>query len=94
MAALYEYRLVSDGKPPVDGDRGGVTYVAQEDFVRLNRQQRRVFDVMQDGRWRTLHDIAVLTGDPEASVSARLRDFRKPGFGGSTVERRPAYRSE
>lgn len=36
----------------------------------------------------SLAAIAKLTGDPEASVSARLRDFRKLRFGGHTVERR------
>jgi hypothetical protein len=35
----------------------------------------------------TLQDIARETGDPEASISARLRDLRKPQFGGHTVER-------
>ena len=31
--------------------------------------------------------IAEAVGSPEASVSARLRDLRKPAFGGHTVER-------
>ena len=93
MAALYAYRLVA-AVEPVSGHRDGAAYVAQEDFIRLNRQQQRVFDVMKDGQWRTLADIAALTGDPEASVSARLRDLRKARFGGSTVERAPVYLSE
>ncbi len=36
---------------------------------------------MQDQGWRTLFEIRVVTGDPEASISARLRDFRKDDFG-------------
>jgi hypothetical protein len=27
------------------------------------------------GVWRTLRQIAAITGDPEASISTRLRDF-------------------
>jgi hypothetical protein len=42
---------------------------------------------MLDGRWRTLRQISDATGSPEASVSARLRDMRKPRFGASTVDR-------
>jgi hypothetical protein len=42
---------------------------------------------MLDHQWHTLADLAT-TGDPEASVSARLRDLRKPKFGGFHIERR------
>jgi hypothetical protein len=70
-----------------DGDRDGKTYEAKFDYDRLNRQQRIVFDLMKDGKWRTLFDISHTTGVAEASVSARLRDFRKERFGGFTVER-------
>jgi hypothetical protein len=48
---------------------------------------RAVAALMLDGRWRTLRQISDATGSPEASVSARLRDMRKPRFGLSTVER-------
>lgn len=99
MAALYAYRLVASpaltaGGGPEDGDRDGGTYVPGEDSARLNRQQRRVFDVIKDGKWWTLAEIAAMTGASEASVSARLRDFRKERFGGSTVERAAVYRYE
>lgn len=43
---------------------------------------------MRDGRWRTLREIAALTGAPEASVSARLRDARKGKFGAWVVSKR------
>jgi hypothetical protein len=66
----------------------GATYEAAFDRVRLNKQQRRVFNLMRDGVWRTLHAISSVTSDPEASISARLRDFRKPKFGCFIVERR------
>jgi hypothetical protein len=63
----------------------GNTFDAKLDFSRLARQAARVFDFMCHGDWHTLAEISEATGSPEASVSARLRDFRKLGC---TVERR------
>jgi len=70
--------------PDFDGD----TYERPFDYERLGKQARSVFLLMSDGRWRTLPQISRATGCPEASVSARLRDFRKRKFGSHTVERR------
>lgn len=62
---------------------GGRTYVATLDAKRLGAQLTRVIAAMSDGRWRTLSEIQAhiqrTTGkrDPEASLSARLRDIRK-----------------
>ena len=75
-------------QPTLDGPRDGATFDPYRDEERLNRQMRRVFAVMRDDRWRTLKEIADRTGDPEASISARLRDFRKPKFGGLVMNRR------
>ncbi len=72
----------------LDGPRDGVTFVPERDEVRLNRQARCVFMLMRDGHWRSLAQISMITGEPEASISARLRDFRKAKFGGHLVERR------
>jgi hypothetical protein len=66
----------------------GADYSPKHDQVRLAKQTLRVFSAMKDGKWRTLGEIAALTGDPEASISARLRDLRKERFGGHTVNRR------
>jgi hypothetical protein len=66
----------------------GVTYEPEPDHDRLASQVARVFDLMKDGRWRTLGEIESVTGDPQASVSARLRDLRKDRFGGHEVQRR------
>lgn len=66
----------------------GTTYQPARDSRRLSKQWERVRDLMLDGRWRTLRQIADATNCPEASVSARLRDLRKPRFGGYTVERK------
>lgn len=65
----------------------GATYVASLDQSRLSNQLTRVVSLMADGEWRTLGAIADLVDAPEASVSARLRDLRKPKFGGWRVER-------
>jgi len=67
-----------------DGD----TIEAARDESRLKAQLVRVSRLMADGKWRTLNQIACLTHDPPASVSARLRDLRKEKFGGYLVERR------
>ena len=68
----------------------GATYEAAQDFTRLNTQLRAVRDLMRDGTWRSLNQIATATGYPEASLSARLRDLRKLKFGLHTVQRRRA----
>lgn len=66
----------------------GQTYDPRHDRRRLNAQAQRVWDVVTDGGWHTLAEVSARTGDPEASVSARLRDFRKEQWGGHEVERR------
>ena len=68
--------------------RDGITFEYERDARRLAGQHARVLALMRDGVYRTLSEIAEHTGDPEASVSARLRDLRKPKFGSYTVERR------
>jgi len=65
----------------------GATYNHARDSARLADQTLLVFSLMKDGKYRTLRSIAEETGAPEASVSARLRDLRKPRFGGHTVNR-------
>jgi hypothetical protein len=66
----------------------GETYDPCHDQVRLSRQADAVFRIMSDGAWRTLEEIAEMVNVPTQSVSARLRDFRKPRFGGHNVKRR------
>ena len=65
----------------------GATYDHILDQHRLTGQTFRVFNVMVDGQWHTLTNISIQTGDPEASVSARLRDLRKERFGKYTIDR-------
>lgn len=72
----------------LDGCADGSTYDHDRDHARLAAQRKRVWDYMSNGQWRILASISAATGDPQASVSARLRDFRKPRFGGHRVDRR------
>ena len=62
-----------------------------QDTERLSSQLLRVERLMRDGEWRSLAQIALEVGGSEAGVSARLRDLRKPRFGGWRVERRKVY---
>ena len=78
---LFEWPL------PPSGDRGGDTYEHEEDYARLNRQASDVWRAMFDKRWYTLDELHQLTGHPPASISARIRDFRKHRFGSHTVHR-------
>jgi hypothetical protein len=72
----------------------GPEYKTKEDHERLTRQHERVREAMRDGEWRTLDEIAALTGDPVASVSAQLRHLRKPRFGSWNVDRRSVPRRD
>lgn len=75
-------------------DFEGATYEPAQDRVRLTGLLRDTFNIMRDGRWRTLDEIRVLLAaecdraTSDASISARLRDFRKAEKGGHTVHRR------
>lgn len=66
----------------------GAEYNPPRDYKRLMSQINRIRDLMSDGSWRTLPEIAQATGDPPASISAQLRNLRKPKFGAWTIERR------
>ena len=62
--------------------------IRKEDRLRLGTQMEKVSSLMADGKWRTLEEISLEVGAPQASVSARLRDLRKKRFGLYDVERR------
>ena len=65
----------------------GPAYDPTFDQERLTGQIARIYELMSDGEWRTLSEIAAETGDPQASISAQLRHLRKPRFGAFIVER-------
>ena len=73
-------------QPPLF-DFDGRTYDPGRDRERLSGMLARVATTMADGQWHTLRELATATGGSEAAVSARLRDLRKPRFGGHTVDR-------
>ena len=60
----------------------GIDY--RRDLPRIKKQIDRVRQTMLEAtaekEWLTLVAIEFRTGDPQASVSARLRDLRKLGF--------------
>lgn len=86
MPEMTQLNLL-DWTPRFGSDFDGTTFEPKRDGKRLNQQLVKVWKLMQDGCWRTLAQIADETNSPEASVSARLRDCRKPKFGGYTIER-------
>lgn len=57
------------------------------DAVRLSGQLAAVYDLMSDGGWWTLAELAGRVNASTQSVSARLRDLRKPFAGSHTVQR-------
>lgn len=84
-------------RPPPDRvqvsmDFDGRTFDAAVDAPRLGAQLTRVHQALLAasflGEWLTLGQIRERTKDPEASISARVRDLRKPRFGGHVIERR------
>ena len=66
----------------------GPTFEPAIDGPRLGRQLEAVRKLLLGGGWWTLAEIAARLRYPEASISARLRDLRKPRFGRHVIERR------
>ena len=66
----------------------GSDYVEERDEKRLKNQHYKVFNLMKDGKFRTLPQIADIIKEPHASISAQLRHFRKKSFGSHTVNKK------
>jgi hypothetical protein len=66
----------------------GPEYEPENDRARLSHQHERIRELMLDGRWRTLVEIAEQAGDPQASISAQLRHLKKERFGSFVVTKR------
>ena len=78
-------------KPPLSRPHfNGPDYDRKLDYVRLTGQIARIYRAMDVKifQWKTLDEIACLTGDPEASISAQLRHLRKKRFGSHTIKKR------
>jgi len=70
-----------------DAEFDGDDYQPDRDKERLTGQIKRVFRHIQDGKWYTVEKIANTTGDPQTSVSAQIRNLRKPKFGAHEIDR-------
>jgi hypothetical protein len=66
----------------------GPAYDPELDQKRLTGQINDIFQLMKDGKYRTLREIEDETNHPSASISAQLRHLRKPEFGSHTVDKR------
>jgi hypothetical protein len=87
MKDLFGDEAFSLPKPEPGGAFDGETYDISRDYLRLDCQLGKVFNLMKDGEWRTLGQIADHVGGSEASVSARLRDLRKKKYGSHVIQR-------
>jgi hypothetical protein len=94
-------KYMADGKCPAclgtgirsnpDPDRpdfGGETYDPQRDRARLTGSLLLVLEAMRLGGWWSLAGLAIVGKCSQAAASARIRDLRKPRYGGHTIEKR------
>lgn len=72
----------------VKGDRDGETFNRERDRDRLDTAASRIFARMQDRKWYTIQKLAKVGRCSENTATARVRDLRKPQFGGWIVDRR------
>ncbi len=77
-----------DGVKDASVQFDGSDYVHKRDSFRLSGQILRIYNIMKDGKWRTLDEINKITNDPQASISAQLRNLRKKRFGDHCIEKR------
>lgn len=85
METTQQIPMILGGKAP---RFDGAVYSPEHDQRRLTGQLLRIFELMSDGQFRTLDEIAAHTGDPASSVSAQLRNLRKPRMGSHAVDKR------
>lgn len=89
VSTLFDLFNPAPGEPVKQAPHfSGETYDPQHDHERLTKQLGRVWAALQGHGWHTLDELAAKTGDGPASISARLRDLRKPRFGEYEIERR------
>jgi|LauGreDrversion4_2_1035121.scaffolds.fasta_scaffold449537_2 hypothetical protein len=66
----------------------GDSYDPLFDKERLTGQIKKIYELMRDGKWRTLSEIEEAIHAPQASISAGLRLFRRKEYGSHEVNRR------
>jgi hypothetical protein len=79
------------GRPVRTARFDGSTYDYNRDHNRLENQLQQVREYLEDGVPSGLQEISRYTRIPMQSVSARIRDLRKPKFGGYTIVRTHVY---
>ena len=79
----HKQKYWPDATKRFDGD----DYIPKRDMPRLKGQLAKIFNLMADGIYRTFGEIREATGAPEASISAQLRNLRKPQFGSHKIDR-------
>lgn len=89
MAQLALIPAPNQGPMQFDGS----TFDASQDGHRLTTQMNAVREMMLDGQWHSIPQIALHLrragmACTEPSISARIRDLRKARFGNYRVERR------
>lgn len=81
---LVEDTHSQDGQSSFDGSE----YNPGRDDARLGNQLCDIFNLMSDGRWRTIQVIARRLNYPENSVQAQLRHLRKAKHGAWIVTKK------
>lgn len=59
-----------------------------ETSEHYQNQRRKVWAALVTGEWKTLAELEFETGEPQASIQARFRDFRKKKYGEHRMESR------
>lgn len=85
--ALRKWWRRAKRKSPATPYNAPQYWASPEDRPRLRGRMRAVFRAMKDGEWWTLNELCELGGVP-TGTSSRLRDLRKPQFGGYNIQRR------
>jgi DNA-binding MarR family transcriptional regulator len=61
---------------------------SEKDNLRLAGQLKVIYDLVKDGKYRTLREIEDETNYPQSSISAQLRNLRKERYGSFNIEKR------
>lgn len=82
-------RVMNEVEPPTNVKSDN--HMTEDDKKRIANLRAAVYEVVKDGRPRTFEQIADAIGAGKnsiPSISARLRDFRKPEYGGYVIDKK------
>lgn len=71
--------------PQICLDFDGKHFDREKDGARLSGQIQDVYAALRDGKWKTVEEIEAITGHPQNSISAQIRNLRKEKFGGHNI---------